>query len=220
MPTVRKIQMKRKQKQNAWKKRQGLRRVSGSDRKRIKEAKECVDIVQWSDGIVQDTRPLTEIESMHRVRFINRIEALRRRFKNERIEVLDEGAGNSSFARELREKAKNKFGPNSIRITRTDTRTRGVPVLELVNTSPERLVETFGKNRFHLVVSTYGGIHHGKVKDLNILANIIEVLKPGGEARIFSHFMEDAAIEKIKKNFHNVSIAREALRLVIFKRGQ
>jgi len=48
--------------------------------------------------------------------------------------------------------------------------------------SPEQLVEKFGRESFHLVVSTAGGVQETPVNRKKAIANIVEILKPGGEA--------------------------------------
>ncbi|MBU0635960.1 hypothetical protein KKE06_02960 [Candidatus Micrarchaeota archaeon] len=217
MPTARKARMKRKQTQKAWKKRQKLRQLFELDRKKIKCAQIFCENKKWIAPSA-DNRNLATVESIHRIKFFTLIRALRKRFKNRRIEVLDEGAENSSFARKLQKKVEKEFGPNSIRVIRTDIRKRGVPTSNLVNTPSERLVETFGKNRFHLVVSSFTGLNYTKVNSVKALANAIEVLRSGGEARICSNVIKDSDIKTIEKNFRNVYIVRNEFRIVIFKR--
>ncbi len=91
------------------------------------------------------------------------------------IEVLDEGSGNSTLAIELR----RELGRERIdaRFTRTDIAPQTNPD---ILASPEELVKKVGKNKFHIIFSTYGGATYTKASQTKAIANIFEALKPGG----------------------------------------
>ncbi|MCX6801674.1 MAG: class I SAM-dependent methyltransferase [Candidatus Diapherotrites archaeon] len=122
--------------------------------------------------------------------------SLSRELGQSRIHVLDEGCGCSSFHEALAKKVEELSGSRvKAKVTRTDVdRNRdhtdphfGPPAKRFarpVIRSPEQLVEKFGRESFHLVVSTFGGVMYTPVNRKRAIANIVEVLKPGGEAFI------------------------------------
>lgn len=111
---------------------------------------------------------------------------LRRMFPADVIQVLDEGAGRSSFAQELTDLSNRHFGVGAVHVLRTDLRIKdefGRP-LHVIQSTPEQLLKKFGASRFHLIFSTYGGLAHTQLSVIKGFSNIFAVLKPGGEARI------------------------------------
>jgi hypothetical protein len=160
-------------------------------------------------GSFGEPRKLEEVELSHRLKkmryrtfwegggnsvtgpgFLPTLRHLRRKFPGETLQVLDEGSGGSSFGRELQEQAVKAFGKESIRIFESDAYPRtkygsGVHDLRtLVAATPEELVKEFGPEKFHLIVSTHGGINYTPLPKIKGLVNIAIVLKSGGEARI------------------------------------
>lgn len=154
-------------------------------------------------------RRLIEVEVRHEKDFTRIVADLRRRFKNRQIEVLDEGAGNSTFIEEL----SGKSPAGTINGTKTDIRYGSGKDPNAI--SPEQLVDHFGKERFHLIVSTFGGTTYTSISQEKALANIIQCLKTGGMASIvlgnndfFTHGrkFDAATIEKMRKLYPHIQI--------------
>jgi hypothetical protein len=154
--------------------------------------------------------------------FVSVIEALRKRFPHQTIQILDEGAGNSTFGAELLHESESKFGKNAVSVRTTDIRDtdywfEGAPKTEA---TPEQLVQKFGREQFHLIVSTYGGLTYTTINPIRGLSNVITALKTGGQARLrirtdiytgqekaFLH-----AISKLKKRYPLIKFSVKELR--------
>ena len=98
-----------------------------------------------------------------------------------------------------------------MRFTTTDIRDIGKPVHDA---APEELVAKFGKNRFHLIVSTWGGTHFSPVRKEKALVNIIASLVSGGMASVcVSNESDDnnpvRIAQKLARKLKNVSIRVE-----------
>lgn len=125
-------------------------------------------------------RNLKNVNNIHDTDFFETVRTLSKRFPGQTIELLDEGAGESTFGKELEEQA-DKIRQGLVKVTRTDIRKLDP---EMVVASPEELLRVFGYNRFHLIVSSFGGTVYSKVRLSVALSNIIGCLKPGGMASI------------------------------------
>ncbi|MFH0955571.1 MAG: hypothetical protein V1777_05690 [Candidatus Micrarchaeota archaeon] len=208
--------------QQQWKARQKRRKLlvlSPTERKKVNYSQKKMEEIPWGqDEVRPDTRSLKEVNAEHNVDFMVRLRELKQRFRNQTLEVLDEAAGKSTFATQLTEEANREFGPNAIRITRTDIREKGLSGLKIDRVPVERLVEKYGKNRFHLVVSTLGGPNYTSITSIKALANIIEVLKPGGEARVKTQFTDPSVIRNLKKRYPKIFLfTPDNCRIMIFK---
>lgn len=136
--------------------------------------------------IVKNNRTLAQVNHDHKKDFVKIVQKLSHSFQKEPLEVLDEGCGTSSLFEELPERLKD-LGINA-RVTRTDIDKKIEPTLEspIVYCSPEKLLQKFGYNRFHLIISTFGGFTYTVVNQTKAIANILAVLKQGGEAHILT----------------------------------
>ncbi len=139
-------------------------------------------------------RGIRGIESLQQVNFNSLIGHLRRRFPSETIEVLDEGSGESSLKESL-------MKLDNVTVTRTDV--MAGPNWPDKHADVIDLVKVFGKNKFHLVNSCFGGAFHTPLKEKAIF-QIVSVLKPGGVAIVITKLPEEE-LKKLSKRF-NISI--------------
>ncbi|HLC92806.1 MAG TPA: class I SAM-dependent methyltransferase [archaeon] len=166
-----------------------VRSKAGRREGEIDAAKDFVMRYGPNGNIGEYRRNLEKIQRDHGVNFRKKVGTLKARFPKQRIEILNEGCGESSFAAEL-------ASEKGIRITNSDLVDRhSQPNFHKV--SVHDLARRFGKNRFHLVVSTRGGVDWGG-DSRSSLSNIYEILKPGGEAYItqtwnFEYLLEVAS---------------------------
>lgn len=130
---------------------------------------------------------------------------LSKRFPGKEIRVLFEGAGFSSFPERLVAKCKKRG--LRVRVFRTDLYSKKrfrefatespenkrlqadglrMNTRDYERAAPEELVEVFGRNSFHLVVSRSGGLNYTRFSPVKGISNVSRVLKPGGEAHIFT----------------------------------
>ncbi len=143
-----------------------------------------------------DIDSLADVESWHNIKFKPVLQKLSKRFP-EKLEVLDEGTGRSSLKHEL---LKSEFG-KKLNVTTTDVRRgTGWPDKEV---NVMKLVDTFGKNKFHLVVSTVGGTIYTPLPE-KAFFQIVSVLKPGGTG-IVSTGLSTKRLKQLEKRF-NISI--------------
>ena len=120
----------------------------------------------------------------HRRNFTEDVLRLSRNFPGEEIIVLEDGPGTGHFSRELVEEVKKKTsGQVKVKVITLDIDLRRNPDLF---GSPEQLVQFIGRNKVHMVVSTYGGVTYTEVSQSKAIANIADILKPGGFASIVS----------------------------------
>jgi|GEM_PF-4444647 len=131
---------------------------------------------------------------------------LSNRFPNQTIRVYDDGTGHSTYAQDLAEKAKEEG--IKVEVVKSDIR----PDMKGVDdTVAEELVKRYGRESFHMVLSTYGGIMYTRGNQRKALANIVEVMKPGGMASIVS---SDSPRFTGGKRLH-----REMIKKVVKSRG-
>lgn len=136
-------------------------------------------------------RTLAGIEQFHKKNFKEIIKRLMDQFPGEKIIVLDDGAGFSSVKQELEEEFKER-----VRVIRTDL-DKSVKPDHIA--SPEELPQKIGINSVHLVISTFGGVQYSPMPRQKVLAGIIEILKPGGEASIAYSVERGLGIKQITK---------------------
>ncbi|MCX6798619.1 MAG: class I SAM-dependent methyltransferase [Candidatus Diapherotrites archaeon] len=190
--------------------------ISHAERLEIaKQARELYQSELFLSGVLgaklRDQRNLAQIEGLHRVKFKEVVERLRGRFPNQRLEVLDEGAGRSDFGNQLVSK---EFAGN-MNVTRTDIRSwtqadREVNVIGIV--------EEFGKGRFHLVVSSTGGAHSSPLPE-KALFQIVSVLKPGGIGVVSTPLAEaEKRLPQLAKRF-NITIHQINAQGIVFTKN-
>jgi hypothetical protein len=122
--------------------------------------------------------------SKHRRDFAEDVILLSGEFPGEEILVLDDGPGKGHFGRELKKEVRNRTkGQVRVKVLTLDIDPRRKP--DFVG-SPEQLVRFLGRNKVHLVVSTFGGTTYTGVNQVKAVSNIADVLKPGGFASILS----------------------------------
>lgn len=214
-----KVRLKYRKKARAEKRKRAMQ-LTRSDVVQLAHARRLWKTSEW--GLLNGTnkRRLEEIEELHGLKkkklvnekavvegsgFVGLLGVLRQRFPGKVIQVLDEGTGLSTFKPELLSEAERKFGAHAVRIETSDI--LPAPSKEAhVQAAPEELVKKFGRNRFHLIVSTYGGMSYSMLHPLIGLSNIVAVLKEGGEARLLitaNTFRGDyawgKAVEKLRK---------------------
>jgi len=114
------------------------------------------------------------VEKDQGIKFQEEIGKLKKRFPRQKIEILDEGCGLSTLADELEQ-------PN-VHISKSDL-VHSVSPKKFHKVSVHDLAKHFGKNRFHLIISTRGGVDWGGDYK-NAIANIYATLKPRGKAFI------------------------------------
>ncbi len=120
-----------------------------------------------------DANSLDAIEAFHKTKFKAVLGKLRSIFEGVTLEVLDEAAGRSSLKHELMQP---EFGGN-LNVTTTDLRRGNGWPNKVANVMG--LVKKFGKNRFHLVVSTAGGGLYSPLTE-KAFFQLVSVVKPGG----------------------------------------
>jgi len=153
-------------------------RLSRKEKRIIEEAKRSFDRTEPLKYLAPD-RNLSDVNYHHQKDFAKIIIELSGRFPGETIRVLNEGTGQSTFKRDLERELKGKV---KMQIVTTDIQRAQNPD---VVTVPEELVKTFGRNSFHLVESTFGGVYHTRLfPPKKAISNVIEILKPGGIASV------------------------------------
>lgn len=153
----------------------------------------------WVSGkLYLDTRSLSEIEGQQGIKFYGLIEKLRKNFPAEQIEVLNEGVGRSTLKQELMRGFKN------LNVTTTDIR-RGKNWPDKIANVME-LVEKFGKNRFHMIVSSFGGVSYTPLPE-KALFQIVSVLRPRGIGAVSVPIMPESKLYKLAKRL-NITIQK------------
>ena len=163
-------------------------------------------------GAIGHDRRTIEV-CIHGIRFKSIIGKLRECFPNETLEILDEGAGRSNLKKWLMRRFKG------LRVTTTDVcEGRWWPMPkhpdEIVNVL--NLVKSFGKNRFHLVVSTVGGAWHSPVPE-KAFFQIVSVLKPGGIG-VVSAKISNERLKQLAKRF-NLTIKQHYADSIVFSKN-
>lgn len=169
-----------------------------------------LDRSHWGDArhpeSAGDMRSLAKTQELCRVDFSRLLRQLHARFRGEPLRVLVEGAGFSTVPEELELWAKENQIP--LAAVRSDVykardfktiaaginasgvlKGRGVAVgtSRYVKAESHELVSQFGKNRFHLVISVYGGLMYAQTNQKAAWENVADVVKPGGEVVALSH---------------------------------
>jgi hypothetical protein len=153
-------------------------RLSKKEKRIIEETKRSFRESGPLDYVAPD-RNLHDINFHHQKDFAKEIIELSERFPGETIKVLNEGAGQSTFKRDLERELQGKV---KMQIVTTDIQKAHKPDIVAV---PEELAKTFGRNSFHLVESTFGGVYHSRLfPKRKAISNVIEILKPGGLASL------------------------------------
>ncbi len=193
-----------RQKLRRKKKKESAIKLSIADFRKLRKIKIRSDSATLGD--IFSDRSLDEINQIHRMNILDYLQYLRRRFKNQTLEVLDEGARGGGLAKELQEKANKEFGPNAARVIAADI--RNFTASGVQNVAAEELVKRFGKDRFHLIISTHGGGSYTQFEKIKVLSNIVAALKPGGMATIAMRLQiaERPVLEKLQKLWPNISI--------------
>ncbi|HZX19744.1 MAG TPA: hypothetical protein VFF13_01890 [archaeon] len=162
-------------------------RLSTKEKKIIEKRKQSFEGSKPLEYVAPD-RNLHDINFHHQKDFVNEIIGLSKRFPGETIRILNEGVGQSTFKRDLERKLQGKV---KMQIVTTDIQKAHKPDVVAV---PEELAKTFGRNSFHLVESTFGGVYHTPLfPPKKAISNVIEILKPGGLASVI--IIMDYAIE-------------------------
>ena len=123
-------------------------------------------------------RTLEGVDRAHRKDFTKITLELAKRFPGKKLIILDEGAGQSTFYRDLAESLRGRV---NIQVIKTDIQKENRPDFIA---APEELAKLFGKDKFHLIVSTFGGVNYTNISALKAIGNIIAVLARGGEAHL------------------------------------
>ena len=113
-----------------------------------------------------------DIERLAGVSFDSIIGKLRKKFPEQQLVGLDEGAGKSTLAAELRA----KFG---LTVVQTDARPDFFATETHKRVNVVDLVKHFGKGKFHLAVSSFGGVNYSPLQE-KALYQLVSVLKQGG----------------------------------------
>ncbi len=198
MPAPKRTRFIQHQRRKSQKKRKKLLFPTPAEREQIKDH-------QWRlQRYVgkPDDRHLRHVEQVHRISMKEVIGGLAKQFPNEPLRILNEGAGYSSLKMSLEQICFFAHLPKPI-VTQTDLRqTRP----DIVIAAPEQIVEKLGRNRFHLIMSTYGGTTYSSLPKIKAFANIISALRNGGFASIavYADYEETTrALETIRKKFKN-----------------
>lgn len=195
------------QQRRLWrKKNRFFLRLSNSEKEMISDQEWRARNDNWA---VIEERGRDSVEAFHKISFKGIIGKLKAKFPKSIIQVLDEGAGRSSLKREIL----SDFG-SSIDIITSDIRK-----YDELSDWPDKqanvmdLVKSFGRSRFHLIVSTYGGAFYSPLPE-KALFQIVSVLKPGGIGIIHTTVSEKMLRELAGR--WNISIIKKYPSEVIF----
>lgn len=124
-------------------------------------------------------RDLAGVNWSHNDNFGERLRAMIQRNPSHHFQVLDEGAGSSTFLHDLRQELllDHRFEKTKINFFTTDLR-YNPPI------SPEQLLKVYGPESFDLIVSTMGGFSYTPFSREKALSNIAACLRPGGHASL------------------------------------
>ncbi len=151
-------------------------------------------------GRSRDTASYLSVSTKLQTDFVEKVRELSSQFPGETIEVLFEGAGFSTFPQELERRCKGAglrvrvsksdlYSKKNYARMASDAKTDGQ---NYRSAAPEQLVKIFGERHFHLVISRSGGLTYTPFPQVKGIANVCGVLKPGGEAHIFSEDVDMA----------------------------
>ena len=172
---------------------------------------------RWDGEFSCDDRRMEEIEKDFGEKFAPLLGELSKRFPGPVIRVLDEGAGRSQLKGQLKKINAGK----KIRVTRTDVREgffwpdKVVNVIGLVKGDGK--FRGFGKNRFHMVVSSAGGPAYSPVPE-KALFQLVSVLKPGGIGLVNHAGISKKRIYELAKRF-NITIRKKKPRIIVFTKN-
>lgn len=208
-----------RQRQLRRRKNVSFRQLSVAERKKVAGQERRARADRWrSIKEPLDSDSLLEVEGWHSIKFKPILKKLRSRFQGEKIEVLDEGAGRSSLKHELMQP---EFGGN-LQVTTTDVRQGNGWPDKRVNVM--NLVKEFGKNRFHLVVSTVGGGTYTPLGEKAIF-QMVSVLKPGGIGIVSTNIPDKKLVQvredrlaQLAKRF-NITVRKRHADSVVFSKN-
>ena len=194
-PKKRKMQITQRQGRRA--KNLSFKQISLKEKKMVTEQEKKARQANWKTiKESMDADSLLDVEGWHNIKFKPVLQSLVKRFP-EKLEILDEGAGRSSLKHEL---LKSELG-EKLNVTTIDVRRGATWSDKIVNIMG--LVDKFGKNKFHLVVSTVGGATYSPLHE-KAFFQIVSVLKPGGTG-IVSTQLSNKRLRELAKRF-NLSI--------------
>lgn len=181
----------------------GSHRLTLNEANKLRSLKREADAVgraRWVpkfDGRPRDEADLALVSATLWEEFDDKIVELSKRFPRQRLNVLFEGCGVSPFPEQLVRVGKSRG--IQVRVFRSDLYSpakfreliaaRGNKQVDLKGyrrAAPEELHDVFGGKMFHLVVSRAGGLMYTPFSKLRGIENVCKVLKPGGEAHIFT----------------------------------
>jgi hypothetical protein len=230
----RRLDIKRKRKRREA--RTKIRTLTPRERQVVEERRE--DIRQSNrksgDELGRNVRTLFEANAAHfrssrcqRGNLLEDLEVVARKFPGRTLQYLDESTGLASYPHELVRQAKIKG--IAIELTKTDID----PRIDAVTSATEELYEKMGSRKFHFITSTIGGPTYGPFREKSV-ANIIELLAPGGVASISTSNSDPLAytgvqlkkdmVKRVLKNRRDISVTEIAdkhglsSRLIIHKR--
>ena len=183
-----------KQRRTRRRKMVSFQTLSLAERRQVEEIKS--DWIAGRRSSPSDLRNLKISRRTHDVKIKPLAQRLSKTFPGQKIEVLDEGAGRSSVKVDLME----LFGEN-VNVTTTDLRPVGTKVDKVVGVVD--LVKQFGKGKFHLVISTFGGVFYSPVPE-KALFQVVSLLKPGGIGLVKINLSQER-LSEIAKTF-NINI--------------
>ncbi|MBS3061840.1 MAG: hypothetical protein J4215_04640 [Candidatus Diapherotrites archaeon] len=202
MPHPKKRQQQIHSRQQRRQKRGQWLKLSAKEREEVRFQREYYPKI--SDYLQPDQRSIFGVSDLHEHDFLEAVVSQRQKKPNEPIHVLNEGAGRSTFSAELKQLA-NLF-QIPVQVTETDLR----PLFRATkNVSPEEIVSKFGKKKFQVIVSTFGGFNYTRANRRHALVNFIQALSPGGLASIvFMHqhlAAVSAEVRQVQKRFPEIS---------------
>ena len=207
----------KRQRQLRRRKNVSFKQLSVKERRQIASIESGLREVHW-DRLEKpvDRSSLADVERSHEIKFTSILPELRSRFPKGSLVVLDESCGRSSLKNEL---LALKIGV-PLSVIRTDIRQgQGWPdvvvnTVDLVNGTGT--FGGFGKNKFHLVVSTGGSPVYTVVHE-KLFYQLVSVLKPGGIG-IVEINIPGKELARLAKRL-NISIRKLHLNSVVFTKN-
>ncbi len=199
-----KRKMKIKQKQKRKSKDVSFQKLSVGEAKAVAEQESRAKLfrtrLEWFGAIGRNIAAIQHC--IHGIKFKPIIKELRERFPGTTLEVLDEGAGRSSLKNSLLWRFKD------LNVTTTDIcegKLWPMPKKPDKIANVLDLVKSFGKNKFHLVISTGGGAWRSPVPE-KAFFQIVSVLQPKGTGIIATAIPKERLYQLAKR--FNVTIQR------------